>query len=192
MHTKPKILKKELLSSSRLFGIERLLLRFSNGVERQYERLATPSTPAVMIVPLTPEGEVVMIREYCCGTEDYQLTLPKGAMDPGESVFEAANRELMEEVGMGAKQFTELKPLTLSPGYMGHRIHVVLAEGLYPERREGDEPEPLEVVMHRLEDMEGLLATETCTEARMFAALYIVRDIVRARAAGGEESNDGK
>lgn len=190
MHIKPKILKKELLFSSRLFGIERLFLRFSNGVERQYERLATPSTPAVMIVALTDNGNVLLIREYCGGTEDYQLTLPKGAMDPGESVFDAANRELMEEVGVGARTFTELKSLTLSPGYMGFRIHVVLAEDLYPEQREGDEPEPLEVIEHDLEDMDLLMAAADCTEARAIAALYMVRDIVRARVADNKGADD--
>ena len=181
MHTKPEILKKELIARSRLFGIERVELKFSNGEEREYERLRTPTIPAVMIVALKDDKTVLLIREYSCGTENYQLTLPKGAMDLGETVFEAANRELMEEVGYGAHNFTELKQLTLSPGYMGHIIHVVMAENLYEKRLEGDEPEPLEVVEHSLEDMDALIDAEDFTEARALAALYMVRDIVRDR-----------
>ena len=179
MHTKPEILKTELIARSRLFGIERVELKFSNGEEREYERLRTPTIPAVMIVALKDDKTVLLIREYCCGTENYQLTLPKGAMDLGERVFEAANRELMEEVGYGAHKFTELKQLTLSPGYMGHTIHVVLAENLYEKRLEGDEPEPLEVIEHSLEDMQTLIGAEDFTEARALAALYMVRDMAR-------------
>ncbi|PCJ38793.1 MAG: ADP compounds hydrolase NudE [Moraxellaceae bacterium] len=181
MHTKPEILKKELIAKSRLFGIERVELRFSNGEEREYERLRSPSIPAVMMVALKDDATVLLIREYACGTDDYQLTLPKGAMDLGETVFEAANRELMEEVGYGARKLTELKKLTLSPGYMGHSIHLVLAEDLYEQRIEGDEPEPLQVIEHSLENINDLVAATDFTEARALAALYIVRDIIRAR-----------
>ncbi len=181
MTTKPEILKQELIARTRYFGVEQIELRFSNGEERVYERLKAPTIPAVMMVPLTERNTVLLIREYSGGTDNYQLTLPKGAMDPGETVEQAANRELMEEVGHGAKQFTRLKKLTLSPGYMGHHINVVLAEDLYPERQDGDEPEPLEVIEHPLEDIDGLLARDDFTEARAMAALYMVRDMVRSR-----------
>lgn len=181
MPIKPEILKQEIVARSRLFAVEQLELRFSNGEERVYERLRTPSIPAVMVVPLLDEDTVLLIREYAGGTENYQLTLPKGALDKGETVNEAANRELMEEAGYGAESITELKKLSLSPGYMGHMIHVVLAEQLYEKRLPGDEPEPIEVVPHKLEDLDTLVAAEDFTEARALAALYIVRDIVRKR-----------
>ncbi len=182
MPEKPTILSHELVAKSRLFGIERMELRFSNGEERVYERLRTPSIPAVLVVALKDNGNVILIREYCGGTHDYQLSLPKGAMDhPHEPMFDAANRELMEEAGYGANKMTELKPLSLSPGYMGHMIHVVLAEDLYKKSLPGDEPEPIEVIEHPLEDMASLVAREDFTEARSLAALYMTRDIVRAR-----------
>ena len=181
MTTKPEILKQELIARTRFFGVEQIELRFSNGEERVYERLKAPTIPAVMMVALKDNDTVLLIREYSGGTDNYQLTLPKGAMDPGETVEQAANRELMEEVGYGAKQFTMLKQLTLSPGYMGHHINVLLAEDLYAQRQEGDEPEPLEVIEHPLEDIDSLLAREDCTEARAIAALYMVRDIIRKR-----------
>lgn len=184
MTTKPEILKKELIARTRFFGVEQLELRFSNGVERVYERLRAPTIPAVMMVPLLDDNTVLLIREYSGGTENYQLTLPKGAMDPGETVAQAANRELMEEVGYGANRFTPLKKLSLSPGYMGHMINVMLAEDLYEQRLEGDEPEPLEVVAHPLEDLDSLIAREDFTESRAIAALYMVRDMMRARRKG--------
>ena len=181
MPQKPTILDHQLVAESRLFGIERLELRFSNGEERIYERLRTPRIPAVLVVPIKANGNVVLIREYACGNNDYQVALPKGAMDGHETVFEAANRELMEEAGYGAHQFTELKALSMSPGYMGHKIHIVMAEELYEKRLPGDEPEPLEVLEHPLEDIDGLIAMDEFTEARSLAALYMARDILRNR-----------
>lgn len=178
----PTILNHEIVAESRLFGVERIALRFSNGEERSYERLRTPSLPAVQVVAVKENGNVLLIREYCCGTGRYEVSLPKGAMDhPHEPVFDAANRELMEEAGYGARTLTELKPLSLSPAYMGHMIHVVLAEDLFPKRLPGDEPEPVEVMEHPLEDIDSLLQWEDFTEARAFAALYMARDIFRKR-----------
>ena len=59
---------------------------------------------------------------------------------------------------------------------------MVLAEDLYPARLEGDEPEAIEVVPWPLARLGELLQHEECTEARSIAALYMVRDILRARS----------
>ncbi len=185
----PEILKKTLVAKSRFFAIEELQLRFGNGVERHYERLRPPSIQAVMVVALLDEDTVLMIREYGCGTERYELGLPKGALEAGETLEQGGNRELMEEVGYGARDFTILKSLTLSPSYMGSRLTVLLAENLYPSRLEGDEPEPIEVLPMKLSELEQWVWQEELSEARSIAALYLVRGLLaRRRFAGIEEA----
>lgn len=57
-------------------------------------------------------------------------------------MLEAANRELMEEVGYGAKRFDFLSKLTMAPSYFSSKMNIVLAHDLYPQSTEGDEPEP--------------------------------------------------
>ena len=184
MEQKPEILDTKLVARSKLFGIEELHLRFSNGVERTYERLRTPPLAAVMCVPMLDDDTVVLIREYGAGLENYQLTLPKGGYEHGEDWQEAANRELKEEAEDGANSLTLLKNLTLSPGYMGHQIKVVLAEDLFAERLPGDEPEPLEVLTWKLSALDELVAREDMTEARVIAALYMVRELLAKRRKG--------
>lgn len=173
---KPSIDKQEVVAKSRLFAVERLNLTFSNGVERVYERLLTPPIPAVMVVALLDDEHFIMIREYAAGFHEYQLTLPKGALDRGETVEEAANRELMEEAGFGARQLTEIKELSLAPGYMGHRLTVVMAEDLYEKRLPGDEPEPIEMIQCAWSDLDTIVQDVMFTEGRAVAALYMVRD----------------
>ncbi len=58
-----------------------------------------------MIVPIV-DDHLILICEYAVGTESYELGFSKGLIDPGESVYEAANRELKEEVGFGANDLT--------------------------------------------------------------------------------------
>jgi len=179
----PEILNKTLIARSRFFAVEELQLRFANGVERTYERLRPGSIPAVMVVALADDDTVLLIREYGAGVEAYELGFPKGALEPGETLEEGALRELQEETGFGARELTVLKTVSLSPGYMGHLLTIVLAEGLYPSRLDGDEPEPIEVVPMPLAALDDWVWREDFTEARSLAALYMVRDIVHARRA---------
>lgn len=177
MNKNPKILNRNTVASSKLFRIEAMKIEFSNGEQRDYERLArSNSSGAVLIIPMLDKETVLLIREYSAGVDRYELGLPKGKIDRGEDRLIAANRELKEEVGYGADQLTYLNSLTLAPAYMEHTIDIILAEHLFEEKLQGDEPEPLEVVPWKLHDIQRLLQTGECTEARSIAALYLVKD----------------
>lgn len=177
MRDKPRILHTQVLARTRLFEVEELRLEFSNGVIVQYERLHSGSG-AVLVVPMRDDHTVLLIREYAAGVHRYELALPKGRVEPGESLADAANRELMEEVGYGARRLTPVTSFTVAPGYLGHVTQVVLAQDLYEQRSEGDEPEELEVVPWSLHELPALLAREDCTEARSIAALFWVRELL--------------
>lgn len=176
MTAKPEILKVTSTARSRLFNVEEVELRFSNGAERTYERLANRGRGAVMIIPVTENNEVLLIREYAVGLEEYTLTLPKGLVDPGEDEHTAADRELKEEAGYGSRRLHTLKVMTSAPNYMGHKVTAIIAQELYPCRLQGDEPEEMEVVRWPLDQLEALLEDEDFTEARAIAALYMTRD----------------
>ena len=173
----PKILGTRTVAQTRLFNIEAMQLQFSNGVEVEYERLQSSSSGgAVLIVPMLDEDTFLMIREYSAGVHRYELTLPKGRVEAGEDPLHAANRELMEEIGHGARQLQHLTAFTLAPGYLGHTTQGILAQDLYEEKLQGDEPEELEVVPWRLSELNKLIQCEDCTEARSIAALFMTRE----------------
>nr|WP_228481481.1 ADP compounds hydrolase NudE [Vibrio fluminensis] len=169
----PEILDKQAVAQSRLFTIEALDLRFSNGEERTYERMRPSGRNAVMIVPVTAQGDLLLVREYAAGTERYELGFPKGLIDPGESATEAANRELKEEIGFGANQIVPLKEVVLAPSYFSSKMTLFVAQDLYPEKLEGDEPEPLELVRWPLAQAEELLTHLDFSEARSITALML-------------------
>jgi ADP-ribose diphosphatase len=176
MPIKPEILKRETVVRSRLFRVDQAQLRFSNGEERAYEKLVSGGNGAVLIVPLLGNNTVLLVREYALGLEDYHIACPKGAIDDGETIVDAANRELKEEVGYGARKLTVLKKVHLSPSYMEHGIHIVIAQDLYPERLAGDEPEAIEVVPLALTDLPAFCLRHDVCEGRSIAALYMVRE----------------
>ena len=182
MNKKPRITHSETISRSRLFHIEKVGLQFGNGEQREYERIIAPGPGAVMIIPLLETGRVMMIREYAVGTDRYELVFPKGVMHEGESVLQAANREIMEEIGLGARNLSHLRSMTIAPGYLSFTTHVVLAEDLYNQQLPGDEPEPLETLECDLGRLDELLQHPELSEARSIAALYMVRDHLEQEA----------
>jgi ADP-ribose diphosphatase len=181
MSRKPIITRTETIARTRLFRVEEVGLRFANGCEVNYERLRGSASGAVLVVPMLDDSTVLLVREYAAGVERYELALPKGIIEEGETTFEAANREIMEEIGYGARTLTHIKSVTLAPGYFSHATHLVLAQELYPERRPGDEPEAIEVVPWPLDRLTELCEREECTEARSIAALFLVRELLAGR-----------
>ncbi|RZA20134.1 MAG: ADP compounds hydrolase NudE [Lysobacteraceae bacterium] len=158
------------------YRMERLDLEFSNGERRRYERLHGRGHGAVAVVPMLDDDTVLLVREYAAGVHRYELGLVKGRIDAGETPLEAANRELMEEAGYGARDLTELRSLTLAPVYMSHATHLILARDLYPQRLPGDEPEELELVPWKLDALGELILREEFSEGRSIAALFIARE----------------
>jgi ADP-ribose diphosphatase len=180
MSDKPTILNKTTIAKSRLFRIESLDIQFSNGELRNYERLAR-GTPggAVLVVPMLDVETVLLIREYSAGVHRYEVGLPKGKTDAGESFLEAANRELKEEVGFGARKLHHLSSFSLAPSYLEHTTEIVIAQDLYAEKLPGDEPEELEVIPWKLSRINDLLSTGECTEARSIAALFMTLEFLK-------------
>lgn len=161
--------------------VQWLDLEFSNGERRRYERILARGNGAVMVVPFLDDGTVLLVREYAAGLHRYELGLVKGRIDAGETAHEAANRELQEEAGYRARHIEQLRMLSLSPGYMSHQTHIMVATDLVPGRLPGDEPEELDVVPWPLARLPELLTQEDVSDARTLAALWAAGEWWRQR-----------
>lgn len=159
--------------------VEELDLEFSNGERRRFQRLISPGHGAVVVVPMLDADTVLLVREYAAGMHRYELGLVKGRIDAGETPPQAADRELQEEAGYGARSLTVLRSLSLAPTYMSHLSWLVVAQDLYPQRLPGDEPEELEVVPWKLDQLDQLMLREDFSEGRSLAALFIAREWLR-------------
>lgn len=156
MQQLPKILSVKTQVQSRLYKIESVDLEFSNGVKTTYERIDS-SRDAVMVIPFDGEN-FIFSKEYCVGTEKYELGFTKGKIDEGESALEAAHRELGEELGIGAKEMIHLRTITFAPGFMKFKMHIYLALDLFQNILDsGDEPEPIQKVKISYERAKELL-----------------------------------
>lgn len=157
------------------YRLEQVDLEFANGERRLFQRLRSRGHGAVLVVPMVDADTVLLVREYAAGVHRYELGLVKGRIDEGETPLQAADRELKEEVGYGARSLHLVRALTLSPNYMSHEAYVVVARDLYPETLPGDEPEPLEQVRWRIDEIDALALRGEFSEGRSLAALFVAR-----------------
>jgi 8-oxo-dGDP phosphatase len=122
-------------------------VRMPDGSES--DREVVEHDDAVAIVPITATGEVLLLRQYRHAVGRYVLEVPAGKLDvAGESVEEAAHRELAEELAYEAATFEPLVTFLNSAGWTDERTHVLLATGCTPGRApDGFTPEAEEADM---------------------------------------------
>ena len=170
----PKILKQKSIFKSKLFDIKQADIEF-NGTTMKYEIISGTGSGAVMVVPFI-ENDIIFIKEYAAAIDDYMITFPKGKIDKGETIEEAANRELQEEVGYKSKDIKLIKKLYLAPGYIDHMTYVMIAKELSVSSLSGDEPEELEVIRVHRDDVINFLDKNEIIDSRVHAALNIIEN----------------
>ncbi len=128
----------------------------------------------VAIVPLDDNGDVLLVRQYRLPAEDALLEIPAGGVDEGESIEEAAQRELREETGYRAERFQRLTGFFVSPGYCTEFIHVFLATGLSESPIAGDDDENITVERMPLARAVKLIETEEIRDGKSIIGLLLV------------------
>lgn len=112
---------------------------------------------SVLIIPVTTDNRVLLIRQYRHVIGRETLELPAGLIDPGETPEITAPRELTEETGYAAGSIRILATTYMSPGYAEEQTTFVLAEGCVPVAHTPDPDEPIALVPTPLSDVPALV-----------------------------------
>jgi len=137
----------------------------------------------VLVVPLTPAGEVILAVEPSAAFGEPVLILPGGSEEPGEARAATANRELQEEIGLRAGRLDFLGALRPFPKYLRLTSYVYLARDLSPSRLPGDEGYEIGTERVPLDGPDGaarLVAAGRLSDARAIAALHLARGFLAA------------
>jgi 8-oxo-dGTP pyrophosphatase MutT (NUDIX family) len=166
-------LGSEYLGDFRIFRIRTDKSR-SPRTGDEYSFFVLESPDWINVIPLTPEGKVVMIYQYRHGTEEVTLEVPGGMVDAadGDPAISAA-RELSEETGYVAEEIIHLGSVAPNPAFLNNRCHSYLARAA---RRVADVQldgaEDIAVVEIPLDDIPNLIRTGAITHSLTIAAFH--------------------
>lgn len=123
-----KVTSSKLVFQGKMFAVRRDRVIEPGGVHAMREIIAHAGS--VVVLPVLPDGRVILIRQYRYAAGESLWELVAGHKEKNESFLEGAHRELLEETGYTARRMTELLDFFPSPGLLAERMVVFLAQGL--------------------------------------------------------------
>ena len=153
-----------------ILHVKRDMVELSNGSETVREVIR--HIGAVCVIPVTENNEVVVERQYRYPLDRVILEIPAGKLDaPDEDRLSAAQRELMEETGYTADEWTEIGDFHPAPAYSDEYITMYLARGLHKGERHLDADEFLDVYTVPLKDLADDVMAGRISDAKTQVAI---------------------
>ena len=166
---KAKILRSKIIYKGPIFAVRRDVVLEPTGVRTTREVIA--HSGSVVVMPVLADGRIILIRQYRHAARQFMWELVAGRMDAGESVRQAAARELIEETGYRAKRFRVFLDVFPTPGFLEERMYILLAEGLTLGEAEPEEDEKIVAKAFTRKELEKMIERGKLHDAKSVAGL---------------------
>lgn len=180
-------LRTEIVGNFRIFEIKKnTSLSPRTGEKHAFYVLDTADW--VNVIPITPEGKVVLIHQFRHGTEEITLEIPGGVVDESDAnPKECARRELIEETGFDSDQIVQIGCVTSNPAILNNRCYTFLANNVrQTEKQAFDSSEDIAVELYDLKDVHEMIRTGRIHHALVVAAFYYLEQF-RQHDSGGSD-----
>lgn len=165
-----KVEKSEILFKGKVFDLKVDKIKYDSGNEGVRE-VAVHNGGAV-VLPLTSEGKIVLVKQYRYPFDKILLELPAGKLDAGEDPLTAAKRELQEETGYTTENIKKLGAICTTPGFCTEILHIYLADDLVAGDHAREEGE-LEMEIHEftLEEIQKMILSGEIIDAKTICGI---------------------
>jgi ADP-ribose pyrophosphatase len=163
-----------------LLHVRRDAVRLPDGSPATREYIVHPG--AVLVVPVLPDGRLVIERQYRYPLQQVFVEFPAGKLDPGESPLATGVRELKEEAGYTAREWSDLGVIHPLLSYSTEAIYIFVAEGLEHVGAKLDDGEFLDVGIMSVEKMLAAVDRREITDAKTVTALLLYVRRMASRA----------
>jgi len=164
------------VADCRVFSVHRhRMIRQRDAVEGNFYVIHAPDW--VMALPITADKQIVLVRQFRYGTEDFSWEVPGGIVDPGEDPVTTAVRELREETGYAGNNPQRIGTRSPNPSTLNNRCHFVRIDGCRPlHAHSPDEHEELEVATVSIPTAREWARTGKIHHVMAITALFLLED----------------
>ncbi len=175
-----KILNTEQILKAHVFDIEKVQIELPDGRQRYYDLVR--HCPAVVVLPVTDEGNILFVRQYRLGAGKELLELPAGLINDGEDPDPAAERELREETGYEG-ELTRLGGFYASAGYCSEYLNIYIARNLHWNPLPQDDDEFLSCISIPVGEAYRSVENGEMEDSKTIAALMMAQKHIRKSSA---------
>ena len=174
MITEEKTLSSERIYDGAILNLRRDVVTVKDG--RTSYREIVEHSGGVIILGVTPQGKIPMIRQFRKAAEQVMFELPAGKLEKGEDPKEAALREFKEETGYTADRIRHAAAFYPTVGYSEEILHIFFAEGLTPGETDFDDNESIEIEEFFPEELYGLIDAGHMNDGKTMLAILLYRN----------------
>ena len=163
-YLKEKTIKSETVYEGTFLTLKKDKIMLPNGNTSNREWIKHPG--AVCCVPILPNGEIVLIRQYRYAVKEEMIEIPAGKLDKNEIPEKCALRELEEEIGYKANKLTLLANIYPAIGFTDEKMWLYLAEDLVKTKQSLDADEFLEINPTKLNEAVDMVWSGKITDVK--------------------------
>lgn len=167
----PAVVARRLIHKGRKFDFEMLTIHRPDGSHLEREIVRHPG--AVVVVPLTDDGLIVLIRNFRISLSEKIWECCAGTLESGEDPAICAGRELIEETGYRAASIESIGWFYTTPGMTDERMHAFIAKGLTHIGQDLEDDESIEVETFPVAKVFDMIDRGELRDAKSMTALLV-------------------
>ncbi|MBI1896872.1 MAG: NUDIX hydrolase [Acidobacteria bacterium] len=159
-----KLISSDQLIETPIFRVTQDRALDPDGFE--IKRAVVRHAGSAVMMAIDSKNRVLLVRQYRLPAKRYLWELPAGRLDPGESALAAARRELVEETGFRARQWTRLASFYVSPGFLDEKMTIYVARELTEGKQEPMEDERIELGWFTMRECDRMIRSGKVMDAK--------------------------